>query len=210
MFASLQNLLQIQSQLVNIPNCITLFRLILTAVFIISVSQGTHTCSIIALVTFILAAASDWLDGYLARKMNLVTSLGKLLDPLADKILVSAGFIYLSSIELCPVWVTCTIIAREFMVTGLRQIAVEKGVVMAADRLGKWKTTLQLVFIIACLVHITLSYGHSSWLSWLNTLSEPEHLIVPISLWIATILTVLSGFNYLWSARHLLSDSPSS
>ncbi len=210
MFASPKNLLQLQCQLVNIPNCITLFRLILTALFIISVSQGTHTCSVVALVAFIFAAASDWLDGYLARKMNLVTSLGKLLDPLADKILVSAGFIYLSSLGLCPVWVTCTIIAREFMVTGLRQIAVEKGVVMAADRLGKWKTTFQLTFIIACLFHITLNYGYSAWLSWLATLSQPDHSIVPLSLWIATILTVLSGFNYLWAARHLLSDSHSS
>ncbi len=108
---------------VNLPNSITMGRLVLTGVFIISASIGGLTAHIIALASFVLATISDWLDGYLARKLNLVTSLGKLLDPLADKILVAAAFVYLSSEDLCPVWVTSVIIGREFLVTGLRQIA---------------------------------------------------------------------------------------
>ena len=158
---------------VNIPNSITLFRLILTAIFIAAVSFDSPWAHHIALVTFVIAAISDWLDGYLARKLDLVTSLGKLLDPLADKILVAAGFIYLSVEGFCPVWVTCMIIGREFMVTGLRQIAVEQGKVIAADKLGKWKTTFQLVFIIGCLTHISFAA------------LDPTNPLVSLLAWIA-------------------------
>jgi len=190
---------------VNIPNLITIFRLFLTAVFIIAVTVGGNLASAVALISFIIAAVSDWLDGYLARKMNLVTSLGKLLDPLADKILVSAGFVYLTAASLCPVWVTCTIIGREFMVTGLRQIAVEQGSVIAADRLGKWKTTFQLIFIIGSLTHIALLNLNSPIIGWLQWLAAPANHIIPVCLWISVALTIISGANYLWAGRKLLS-----
>jgi len=190
---------------VNIPNLITIFRLFLTAVFIIAVTVGGNLASAVALISFIIAAVSDWLDGYLARKMNLVTSLGKLLDPLADKILVSAGFVYLTAASLCPVWVTCTIIGREFMVTGLRQIAVEQGSVIAADRLGKWKTTFQLIFIIGSLTHIALLNLNSPIIGWLQWLAAPANHIIPVCLWISVVLTIISGANYLWAGRKLLS-----
>lgn len=166
--------------------------------------------NMLALVSFVIAAASDWLDGYFARKLDLVTSLGKLLDPLADKILVAAGFIYLSSNlfgkGLCPVWVTCLIIGREFIVTGLRQIAVEQGVVIAADNLGKWKTTFQLTFIIVCLVYISFKEfeSHNFLTESLLCLAKPESYLMPIALWGAVALTVISGWNYLWSNRQLL------
>lgn len=189
----------------NIPNLITIFRLFLTAVFIIAVTVGGNLASAVALISFIIAAVSDWLDGYLARKMNLVTSLGKLLDPLADKILVSAGFVYLTAASLCPVWVTCTIIGREFMVTGLRQIAVEQGSVIAADRLGKWKTTFQLIFIIGSLTHIALLNLNSPIIGWLQWLAAPANHIIPVCLWISVALTIISGANYLWAGRKLLS-----
>ena len=106
----------------------------------------------IAMVAFVIAAISDWFDGYFARKYGMVTPLGKLLDPLADKVLVCSAFVYLSARGGCPVWVTVLILAREFLITGLRQIAVEAGQVLAADRLGKWKTGLQLTYCITCLV----------------------------------------------------------
>ena len=104
---------------VNLPNAITLFRLVLTAVFVAMAALDSVVGFRIALVAFILAAISDWLDGYLARRMQLVTSLGKLLDPLADKILVCAGFVFLSAEGFAPVWVTSLILAREFLVTGI-------------------------------------------------------------------------------------------
>ena len=194
----------------NIPNSITAFRLVLTAVFIAAITMQEPWANMLALVSFSIAAASDWFDGYFARKLNLVTSLGKLLDPLADKILVAAGFIYLSSNlnskGLCPVWVTCAIIGREFMVTGLRQIAVEQGVVLAADRLGKWKTTFQLVFIITCLTNIAFKQieDHNWFTTFFYTLSKPENYLMPTALWGAVALTLISGWNYLWGSRDLL------
>lgn len=192
----------------NLPNSITLFRLILTALFIAVASFSEPWAYAISLVAFVVAAISDWLDGYLARKLNLVTALGKLLDPLADKILVAAGFIYLTKHGFCPVWVTCLIIGREFMVTGLRQIAVEKGIVIAADRLGKWKTTFQLTFIIGTLTH--LSFRHlnpeNPIVAIFQFLSKTENYIIPATLWMATALTLISGFNYIYNNRQVLKS----
>lgn len=193
---------------VNLPNSITLFRLVLTGLFIAVASFNEPWAYATSLIAFVLAAISDWLDGYLARKLNLVTALGKLLDPLADKILVAAGFIYLTKHGFCPVWVTCVIIGREFMVTGLRQIAVEKGIVIAADRLGKWKTTFQLIFIIGTLTH--LSFKHLSpdnpLVATFQFISHTDHYIIPATLWLATALTVISGFNYIINNRQVLKN----
>ncbi|MDA7535710.1 CDP-diacylglycerol--glycerol-3-phosphate 3-phosphatidyltransferase [Akkermansiaceae bacterium] len=193
---------------VNLPNSITVGRLVLTGVFIIAASIGGLTAHIVALVSFVLATISDWLDGYLARKLNLVTSLGKLLDPLADKILVAAAFVYLSSKNLCPVWVTSVIIGREFLVTGLRQIAIEKGVVIAADNLGKWKTTFQLAFGITAMVWIIFNptAPHTGLGELLHTISNPEGFLFRLFLWGALALTLLSGFNYLKKSSELLVD----
>ena len=192
----------------NLPNSITLGRLVLTGVFIISASIGGLAAHIVALVSFVLATISDWLDGYLARKLNLVTSLGKLLDPLADKILVAAAFVYLSAQGLCPVWVTSVIIGREFLVTGLRQIAIEKGVIIAADNLGKWKTTFQLAFGITCMVWLIFDQtSPHTGLGWLlHWLSNPDHFLFPTFLWGALALTLLSGVNYLRKSRALFLD----
>jgi CDP-diacylglycerol--glycerol-3-phosphate 3-phosphatidyltransferase len=195
---------------VNLPNAITVSRLVLTAVFVAVVGFPGTTGYAIALATFSVAAATDWLDGYLARKLGLVTPLGKLLDPLADKILVCAAFVYFSAQPAdgyhSPVWVTALIIAREFLVTGLRQIAVEAGQVLAADRLGKWKTTFQLTFCITGLVWLTFSSmkdpGPIS--GFLRNLANPKSWLMPLTLWTAVALTMISGANYVWSSRKLL------
>ena len=194
----------------NLPNAITVSRLILTAIFVIAVGFPTTAGFAVALVTFSVAAATDWLDGYLARKLGLVTPLGKLLDPLADKILVCAAFVYFSAQPVsgyhAPVWVTCVIIAREFLVTGLRQIAVEAGQVLAADKLGKWKTTFQLTYCITGLVWLTFSSmaNPGSLGGLLKNLAAPGSWLMQISLWAAVALTLISGANYVWSSRKLL------
>ena len=195
----------------NLPNAITFSRLVMTAAFVVAVSQRSHAGYGTGLVLFIIAAVSDFVDGWLARKMGLVTPLGKLMDPLADKILVSAAFVFLTEKALCPVWVTALIIGREFMVTGLRQIAVEAGQVLAADRLGKWKTTFQLIFCITGLVWLTVHNNDSLGAvgSFFRMLSTPaaeggKLWILEGSLWIAVALTVISGANYMWSGRNLL------
>ncbi len=190
----------------NLPNTITLFRLVLTAVFCVAASAEGLVGYAIALSAFVLGAISDWLDGYLARRMGLVTSLGKLLDPLADKILVCSGFVYLSAKGLCPVWVTALILCREFLVTGIRQIAIEEGKVIAADQLGKWKTTFQLTFIITALVYLTFEpvESNNSLVTGLQYLSHKDHLLFPLSLWPAVALTVISGWSYFWKSKDMI------
>ena len=191
---------------VNLPNAITISRLFLTAVFVAGTAMESAVGHWIALVSFVIAAISDFVDGWLARKLGLVTSMGKLLDPLADKVLVCAAFVYLSAREFCPVWVTVLIIAREFLVTGLRQIAVEAGQVIAADRLGKWKTGFQLMFCITCLVWFAFEpvKADNAFVSLIRHLSHPDGWLIPASMWLALFLTLLSGWNYLWSSRGLL------
>lgn len=191
----------------NLPNSITLSRLILTAIFVAGTAFASTAGHWIALISFVIAAISDFLDGWLARKLGLVTAMGKLLDPLADKILVCSAFVYLSAQNLCPVWVTVVILAREFLVTGLRQIAMEAGHVMAADGLGKWKTGLQLTFCITCLVWFAFKPfdAGNGLIALLQYLSNPDGWLQPVSMWLALALTLLSGWNYLWSCRQLLS-----
>lgn len=194
---------------VNLPNAITVSRLFLTAVFVAGTAMESAVGHWIALVSFVIAAISDFVDGWLARKLGLVTPMGKLLDPLADKVLVCAAYVYLSARGFCPVWVTVLIIAREFLVTGLRQIAVEAGQVIAADRLGKWKTGLQLTFCITCLVWFAFESIHAdnAFVSLIRYLSNPAGWLIPGSMWLALFLTLLSGWNYLWSSRGLLKSS---
>ncbi len=196
---------------VNLPNTITVSRLFLTAGFVAAVSFETFAGHATALLLFVLASISDYLDGYLARKLNLVTTLGKLLDPLADKILVCAGFVFLTAEGICPVWITALIIGREFLVTGLRQIAIEKGQVLAADRLGKWKTTFQLTYLITGLVWVTLATLSSvpPWLQFLQLLSKPwgpGAWLMPVSLCLAIGFTVISACSYIYASRGLLKS----
>ncbi|MDP4624989.1 MAG: CDP-diacylglycerol--glycerol-3-phosphate 3-phosphatidyltransferase [Akkermansiaceae bacterium] len=193
----------------NLPNTITLSRLFLTAGFIAFIASESTWGHLTALILFVVAAASDFLDGYLARKLNLVTPLGKLLDPLADKILVCSAFVLMSAKGICPVWITTLIIGREFLVTGLRQIAIEAGQVLAADNLGKWKTAFQLTYLIAGLIWLTLGTieGLNPFLAFFQNLTRPRGdgaWLLPISLGLAVTLTVVSGWNYLWSSRYLL------
>lgn len=204
----------------NIPNILTVSRLILVILFTVvlavdgapsplrSVVSGgwfepVSLAACVALWAFVVGAATDFLDGYLARKYHVVSDFGKLMDPLADKILVSAAFIYLTWVNMCPFWVTILIIFREFLVTGLRQLAVTKGVVMAADRWGKWKTAVQLVFCLACLANLAYGGNLPEPLCSLSIGTAGEWLR-SITLWLSVLLTLFSGGNYCLQARKFL------
>ena len=191
----------------NLPNSLTVSRLVLTAVFVVGFMLGTQNGYGIALFAFVVAAITDFLDGYLARRMGLVTSLGKLLDPIADKILTASAFIFLCAHEqrLCPVWVVVVILAREFLVTGLRQIAVEKGQVIAADWSGKWKTTFQIGYCSTALTWLFLeALGQQE--CFLGHITRPDSWVMPSFLWLSLALTILSGLQYVWNSRDLLRE----
>lgn len=190
----------------NLPNKITLARICLIPLFIILLSVpldwgawhfGATTLPVThfaACLIFALASLTDWLDGYLARKLNLITNLGKFLDPLADKLLVSAAFILLVELHLAPAWIVILIISREFAVTGLRLVAAGEGIVLAASNMGKLKTTLQIVAIITLLLHnFPFSY-----------IGIRVDLIM---LYAALILTTISGIDYFMKNWHVMRDS---
>ncbi|AXI11144.1 CDP-diacylglycerol--glycerol-3-phosphate 3-phosphatidyltransferase [Oceanobacillus sp. 143] len=190
----------------NLPNKLTLSRIILIPVFILLLSIPFDwgewnigdtilpVSHFVAAVLFIFASATDWIDGYYARKYNLVTNLGKFMDPLADKLLVSAALILLIEMGLAPAWVVIIIISREFAVTGLRLVAAGEGIVLAAGNLGKIKTATQMIAIAVLLLHnFPFSY-----------LGFPFGTIM---LYIALFFTVLSGVDYFIKNWHVMGES---
>ena len=190
----------------NIPNKITVSRILLIPIFVIVMmfdfNLGTMKLlgaelpihQFIGALIFIIASATDWVDGYYARKYNLVTNMGKFLDPLADKLLVSAAFILLVQMELAPAWVVIIIISREFAVTGLRLILAGQGEVVAANQLGKIKTWAQIVAISALLLNNTI----------FTLIGVPFD---DIMLYVALIFTIWSGWDYFYLNRKVLLES---
>lgn len=148
----------------------------------------------VAALIFIIASCTDWVDGYYARKYNLVTNLGKFLDPLADKLLVAAAFIVLVELGMAPSWIIIVILSREFAVTGLRAILAGEGEIVAASQLGKIKTWAQIVAISALLLH--------------NTIFAPIDIPFDmIALYVALIFTVWSGWEYFYLNRRVFVNS---
>ncbi len=139
--------------------------------------------SFVAALIFLIVCLTDWLDGYLARKMGIVTALGKFLDPLADKILIVTAFVMLIPLDRVPAWMVALIISREIAVTGLRTVAVSTGVVIAASYFGKIKTVMQITALVPLIVHYTY-YGLDF------------HAVGTVLLWIAFVLTIWSGVDY--------------
>ena len=164
----------------NLPNKLTMGRIFAIPVFIVVFLMGYRY---VATVIFILAAITDMLDGKIARKYNLVTNFGKLMDPLADKLLVCSVLVMLVQLTWVPAWVAIIIICRDLMVTGLRAVAADQGTVIAADKYGKAKTVLQLVALEPLILHY----------DWFDM---PLHLIGIFLLYMALALTVFSGCKY--------------
>ena len=185
----------------NLSNQLTLSRLFLTILFVGVLTLSFSWSLPAAFFLFSLAAFTDWLDGFIARRYQLCTNVGQLLDPLADKVLVSAAFICLIPFHAFPAWAVVIIIAREFLITGLRLLANEKGVVIASDRFGKHKTGWQFATILFYLLLLSAkqhSLHDSKWILW-----SWEYL-GPALIGITLLLTVASGASYLWKNRGFL------
>lgn len=165
----------------NLPNTLTLSRILLVPLLVAVLLTKIAGWEFIGLGVFLVASLTDFLDGFLARRRKQVTSLGKLLDPAADKILTSAAFISLVGLELAPAWMVVVVIAREFAVSSLRSLAAAQNVVLAASFAGKVKTTTQIIAI--SLLIISAKLGALT-------------LLAPVSLWVALLATLYSGIEY--------------
>lgn len=178
---------KLKLEVFNLPNQLTLSRILLAPVIIVLLHYPSFGYCFAAGVLFILAAFTDMFDGYLARKGNQITSLGKFLDPLADKILISSVLIMLVQNNRVAAWIAIVIICRDIMVTGLRAVAADEGIVIAADKYGKAKTVLQILALTPLIWHYDWKLG---------PLRLPVHTIGEILLYLALVLTVISGLNY--------------
>ena len=194
----------------NLPNKLTLCRIILVPVFMICVSLtefGTEafnaTWYLVAGIVFAAASFTDYLDGHLARKWHMVTDFGKFADPLADKLLTTVALIYMMRDGVCSPVVLCIILAREFAVSGLRMVAAgaKDGKVIAANMWGKVKTVLQMLTIIFYFFGISLTYGNTV-LGNLNV-----WLISYWLCWLVAAATAISGIKYLWDNRSFINTA---
>ena len=191
----------------NLPNQLTVLRLILTFAIVGILSSGMPWAKSISLIFFCIASFTDFLDGYIARKKGLITNFGKLMDPLADKVLMCGGFVLLTSVDLIPAWIVVVILAREFLVTGLRLVASAEGVVLAAESLGKYKTVFQIITIIYFLLYLATDEPVFAWVKPLFAWKPAGIAILGNGLiYISLALTVLSGLSYALKNRKLLAD----
>jgi len=173
------------------PNTLTLFRVIAVPIIVILMMFPNRVCTFVAAILFSAAAITDYLDGYIARTRGLISNLGKVMDPVADKLLVSSAFIMLAALGWVPAWVVCIIIGREIAVTGLRNIIAEHQEDVSASNLGKYKTGVQIAAVIPLLIH------YPFW--GLN-----PRPIGAFFLWGALIFTIWSGADYFFKFRKLL------
>ena len=182
------------AKLMNLPNILTLARIAAVPVVVVLLMFETKENCFWAAIVFSLAAITDWLDGYLARKWQVETVLGKFLDPLADKLVVMAALIMLIPLDRVPAWAVFLILAREMLVTGLRSIASSEGIVISASDLGKYKTIFQMVAIIGLLLHYPYYWFFGVELSFLH---PSFHNVGTFFFYVSLFLTLWSGADYL-------------
>lgn len=174
-------------KVMNLANKVTMFRLLMIPVFVVSFILMGVTSVVPALI-FIIASLSDFVDGYIARKYDMMTTFGKFVDPLVDKVLTQAAFIMLISVNKIPAWIVVVIVARELMITGFRTIAASDGVTIAASKWGKYKTTFQMLAIIMYLLEDNL-------LANIGFFHNYE--VSAVLLYIALAFTIISAVDYL-------------
>jgi CDP-diacylglycerol--glycerol-3-phosphate 3-phosphatidyltransferase len=190
----------------NWANRLTLSRLVLTILFVAALNSSWQYGRTAALILFLLAGITDFVDGEVARRYEWVTNFGKLMDPLVDKIMIAAAFISLVPLKAIPAWAATTVVARDFLITGLRLLATSTGRVLPAERLGKQKTSWQVITVIFFLALLSVRELHyaeegSTW--WSHGWYEAG----PVLVWITIALTLYSGLGYAWRHRDLISPN---
>ncbi len=189
----------------NLPNKLTVGRFFLTILFVAAISVEFPYHFAVALVLFAVAAVTDYVDGEIARRYALITDFGKLMDPLVDKIMTTGAFVCLVPLKAIPAWAAIVVIIREFLITGLRLLAVSKGRVLAADPIGKHKTSWQIATVVFFLVLLAYKewqerYGNVPGEWWGHLWSYGGWTVSGI----AVGLTLYSGIDYLWRHRAML------
>lgn len=194
----------------NVPNRLTFARVFMAPIYLVLLMWEFPFHDLVACAVFSIASLTDMLDGKLARKHNLITNLGKFLDPLADKMLTTAAFIGFLARGHLDVWAVMIILSREFLVTSVRLVSAGSGVVIAANIWGKLKTVTQMVSIIAMMLALEFA-------GWQNTLlagaALPDAvfnvpvLVCQVLIWISVVLTAVSGGIYLWDYRRFLTEN---
>ena len=177
----------------NLPNKLTVARVIAVPFFILAFMTN-HFFT--AFIIFILASLTDMLDGKIARKYNLVTNFGKIMDPLADKILVISALVIFVQLEYIPGWMSIIVLAREFLISGIRILAAAKGEIIAAGNLGKYKTTSQMIVVIISLVIGPIGFH----------ISDYYFTVAEVLMLIPVILTIWSGWEYTFKAKHYFTE----
>ena len=183
----------------NWANRLTLSRLGLTILFVIALNSQWAYARTLALFLFVIAGITDYVDGEIARRYGFITDFGKLMDPLVDKIMIAAAFISLVPLKAIPAWAATIVVARDFLITGLRLMAATKGLVLPAERLGKHKTSWQIVTVVFFLLLLAAQElrfaSGDGW--WLRAWSEGGAILV----WLTVVLTLYSGLAYAWANR---------
>jgi len=188
----------------NWANRLTISRLVLTILFVAALNSTWSYGHTVALMIFLLAGITDFFDGEIARRYGAITNFGKLMDPLVDKIMIAAAFISLVPLKAIPAWAATTVVARDFLITGLRLMASAKGQVLPAEQLGKHKTSWQIITVIFFLLLLSaeelnyIDHGSSWWVRAWNVGG-------PLLVWITVLLTLYSGLGYAWRHRDVIA-----
>jgi CDP-diacylglycerol--glycerol-3-phosphate 3-phosphatidyltransferase len=188
----------------NWANRLTLSRLALTVLFVAALNSSWQYARTSALIIFLIAGVTDFVDGEVARRYGIITNFGKLMDPLVDKIMMAAAFISLVPLKAVPAWAATTVVARDFLITGLRLMASAQGLVLPAERLGKQKTSWQIItviFFLALLAASELRIADETSTWWLRARDEAG----PVLVWITVALTIYSGLGFAWRHRALIA-----
>lgn len=188
----------------NWANRLTLSRLVLTVAFVVSLNSAWPYARTAALGLFLVAGVTDFVDGEVARRYGIITNFGKLMDPLVDKIMMAAAFISLVPLKAVPAWAATAVVARDFLITGLRLMAAAKGRVLPAEKLGKQKTSWQIItviFFLALLATVEWRPTCETEIWWWRAWNQAG----PVLVWVTVALTIYSGLGYAWRHRELIA-----